>query len=42
MDKVKEYIHQEETLKVMASLRPSRDRSPGKKKKDFKKAEGED
>jgi len=42
MDKVEEYIHYEETLKAMASSRPSRDRSPGRKKKDFRKAEGED
>jgi hypothetical protein len=27
MDKVEEYINQEETLKAMASSRPSRDRS---------------
>jgi hypothetical protein len=42
MDKIEEYIHQEETLKAMDSSRPSCDRSPGRKKKDFRKAEGED
>jgi len=42
MDKVEEYIHQEETLKPMAISRPSRDRSLGRKKKDFRKVEGED
>jgi hypothetical protein len=39
MDKVDEYIHQEETLKAMASSRPSRDRSLARKKKDSRKAE---
>jgi hypothetical protein len=43
MDKVEEYIHQEETLKAMASSsHPEIGRSPGRKKKDFRKAEGED
>jgi hypothetical protein len=42
MDKVEEYIHQEKTLKVMASSRPSQDRSPGRKNKGFRKAIGED
>jgi hypothetical protein len=31
MDKVEEYIHQEETLKAMANSRPSQDRSPNRK-----------
>jgi predicted GIY-YIG superfamily endonuclease len=42
MDKEEEYIHQEEALKAMDSSRPSRDRSLGRKKKDFRKAKGED
>jgi hypothetical protein len=42
MDKVEEYIHQEEMLKAMASSRPSWDKSPGRTKKDFMKDEEED
>jgi hypothetical protein len=42
MDKVEEYISQEETLKAMANLRPSWDRSPERKRKEFRKASGED
>jgi len=40
MDKVKEYINQEETLKAMASSRPSL-RSPERKRKEFRKANRE-
>jgi hypothetical protein len=42
MDKVEEHIHQEETLKVITSSRPSRDKSPDRKIREFKKAEKED
>jgi hypothetical protein len=42
MEKVDEYIHQEETLKVMASSRPSRERSPERKKREFRKVDKED
>jgi hypothetical protein len=41
MNKVEEYINQEETLKVMAYSRPSRDRSPERKRKEFRKADRE-
>jgi hypothetical protein len=41
MDKVEEYINQEETLKAMASSRLSRDRSLERKRKEFRKADGE-
>jgi hypothetical protein len=42
MDKVEEYIHQEETLKAMANSRPSQDRSPNRKGWEFRKDERED
>jgi hypothetical protein len=40
MDKVEKYINQEEMLKAMASSRPFRDRSLGRKWKEFRKAYG--
>jgi len=33
MDKVKEHVNQEETLKAIASSKPSEDRSPERKEK---------
>jgi hypothetical protein len=42
IDKVEEYISQEETLKAMASSRPSRDRSPERKRKESRKVDRED
>jgi hypothetical protein len=42
MDKVEEYINQEETLKAMASSRLSRDRSLERRRKEFRKADVEE
>jgi hypothetical protein len=42
MDKVEEYIHQEETLKTIASSRPSWDRSLERKRREFRKIDRED
>jgi hypothetical protein len=41
MDKVEEFINQEETLKAMISLRRPQEAAP-KKKKEFKKASKEE
>jgi hypothetical protein len=42
MDKVEEFINQEETLKSMASSRLPREIAPEKKRKEFRKADGEE
>jgi hypothetical protein len=42
MDKVDEYINQEETIKAMVSSRPSRDRSLERKRKEFRKVDREE
>jgi hypothetical protein len=42
MDKVEEFINHEETLKAMAMSRPSRDRSLKRKRKEFRKVDGEE
>jgi hypothetical protein len=42
MDKIEEFINQEETLKSMASSRPPRETAPEKKMKEFRKAIGEE
>jgi hypothetical protein len=42
MDKIEEFINQEETLKSMASSRPPRETGPEKKRKEFRKADGEE
>jgi hypothetical protein len=42
MDKVEEFINQEETLKSMASSRLPRETAPEKKMKEFRKADGEE
>jgi hypothetical protein len=42
MDKIEEFINQEETLKSMASSRPPRETAPEKKRKEFRKADGEE
>jgi len=41
MDKVEEFINLEETLKSMASSRLPRETAPEKKRKEFRKADGE-
>jgi hypothetical protein len=42
MDQVEEFINQEETLKAMASSRQYRETAPKKKRKEFRKADGEE
>jgi hypothetical protein len=42
MDKVEEFINQEETLKSMASSRLPRETAPEKKRKEFRKADWEE
>jgi len=42
MVKVEEYINEEEMLKAMDISRPSRDRSPERKRKEFRKADEEE
>jgi len=42
MDKVEEFINQEETLKSMASSRLPRETAPEKKRKEFRKTDGEE
>jgi hypothetical protein len=42
MDKVEEFINQEETLKSMASSRLPRETTPEKKMKEFRKVDGEE
>jgi len=42
MDKVEEFINQEETLKSMASSRLAREIAPKRKRKEFRKADGEE
>jgi hypothetical protein len=41
-NKVEEYIHHEEMLKAMTSSRPSWDRSPERKMREFRKADKKD
>jgi hypothetical protein len=42
MDKVEEFINQEETLKAMASSRLAQETAPEKKRKEFRKVDREE